>query len=86
MWSTLFLSLFPSYPTRSAASSGFVLPGVLSELGFVATVSFSHPDETNIVDEIIATNVERNVVFIGLTRIEQNEFPRYTALGQTQHK
>jgi hypothetical protein len=49
-----------------------VLPGVLSELRFVVTVSFSHPDESNIVDKIIATNVERNLMLIRLTRIEQN--------------
>jgi hypothetical protein len=44
-----------------------VLPGVLWALGSVAAVFFSHPDESNIVDKISATNVERNVVFMGLT-------------------
>jgi hypothetical protein len=39
----------------------------------VAAVFFSHPDESNIVDKIIATNVERSVVFMGLTKIEQIE-------------
>src|SRR5215472_6916682 len=68
MRSTLFLSLFPSYPTRSTASKGFVLPGVLSEFGLVAAVFFSHPDETNIVAKIIATNIERRAVFISLGR------------------
>jgi len=37
----------------------------------VASVFSSHPDESNIVKKIIATNVERSVVFMGLTRIEQ---------------
>ena len=37
----------------------------------MAAVFFSHPDESNIVDKISATNVERSVVFMGLTRIEQ---------------
>ena len=37
----------------------------------MASVFSSHPDESNIVKKIIATNVERSVVFMGLTRIEQ---------------
>jgi hypothetical protein len=37
----------------------------------VASVFSSHPDESNIVKKIIATNVERSVVFMRLTRIEQ---------------
>ena len=43
-----------------------MLPRVLSELGFVAAVFFSHPDENNIVARIIATNVEQSVVFMSL--------------------
>jgi hypothetical protein len=66
MRSTLFLSIFPWYPTRSVASSGFVLPGVLRTMGSVAAVFSSHPDESTIV-EIIAANIEQNVVFTGLT-------------------
>jgi hypothetical protein len=42
-----------------------VLPGVLSELGFLA-VFLSHPDESNIVEKTTAKNVERSI-FIGLT-------------------
>ena len=49
-----------------------MLPGVLLAVGSVAAVFFSHPDESNIVAKISATNVERNVVFTGLTRIEQH--------------
>ena len=49
-----------------------MLPRVLSELGFVASVFSSHPDESNIADKIIVTKVERNLVFIGLTRIIRN--------------
>jgi len=37
----------------------------------VAAVFFSHPDESNIVDKIIAANIERSAVFMRLTRIEQ---------------
>ena len=40
-------------------------------MGSVAAVFFSHPDESNIVEKIIAMNVERSVVFMGLTRTEQ---------------
>ena len=71
MRSTLCLSFVPSYPTRSAACRGFVLSRVsplLSESGFVAAVFFSHPDESNIVEKIIAMNVERSVFFIGVMR------------------
>ena len=68
MPSTLFLSLFPSYPTRSAASRSFVLPGVLREIGSLAAVFFSHPDESSIVAKIIATNVNRNAGFMSLTK------------------
>ena len=39
----------------------------------MASVFSSHPDESNIVEKIIATNVERSVVFMGLTKIEQIE-------------
>jgi hypothetical protein len=41
----------------------------------VAAVFFSHPDESNIVEKIIATNVDRNVVFMGLTRVVPNFGP-----------
>jgi hypothetical protein len=34
----------------------------------VAAVFFSHPDESNIVEKIIATNVERSVVFMGVMK------------------
>jgi hypothetical protein len=33
-------------------------------MGSVAAVFFSHPDESNIVAKIIATNLERNVIFM----------------------
>jgi hypothetical protein len=33
-------------------------------VGSVAAVFFSHPDESNIVARIIATNVEESVVFM----------------------
>src|SRR5206468_11417579 len=70
MRSTLFLSLFPSYPTRSAASKGFVLPcssPLLSEAGFMAAVFFSHPDESNNAENVIAVIADRRMVFIGAT-------------------
>jgi len=34
----------------------------------VSAFSFSHPDESNIVEKIIAMNLERSVIFISLTR------------------
>ena len=37
----------------------------------MAAVFSSHPDKSNIVEKIIATNVEGSVVFMGLTRIKQ---------------
>ena len=37
----------------------------------MAAFFFSHPDESNIVEQIIATNVARSVVFMGVMRIEQ---------------
>ena len=48
-----------------------MLPGVLWAVEFVAAVLFPHPDESNIVAKIIAIAAVRNVVFTGLTRIEQ---------------
>jgi hypothetical protein len=63
-----------SYSTVSneiCGLQGFVFPRsspLLSEVRFVAAVFFSHPDESNIVAKIIATNVERSVVFTGLTQ------------------
>ena len=38
----------------------------------MAAVFFSHPDESNAVDKISATNVDRNVIFMRLARIEQH--------------
>src|SRR5262249_50960470 len=73
MRSTLFLSLFPSYPTRSAASRGFVLPGVLREAVSKAPVLFSHPNENNIVAKIIMTNLKRSMVFMSLTKSGQTQ-------------
>src|SRR5882724_7933068 len=70
MRSTLFLSLFPSYPTRSAASKSFVPPcssPLLSEAGFVAAVFFSHPDESSTAANVIAIIADRRMVFIGAT-------------------
>ena len=37
----------------------------------MASVFSSHPDESNIVEKIIAMNVKRSVVFMGAIRIEQ---------------
>ena len=39
----------------------------------MAAVFSSHPDKTTIVEKIIVTNLERNVVFMRLTRIKQIE-------------
>ena len=33
---------------------------------------FSHPDKSTIIEKIIAMNVKRSGVFMGLTRIEQS--------------
>jgi hypothetical protein len=51
-----------------------VLPGVLWPVEFVAAVFFSHPAESNIVVKVIATNVERNVVFTGLKRLTPTRY------------
>jgi hypothetical protein len=48
-----------------------VLPGVLSAVGSVAAVFFSHPDESHMIAKIIAMAGNRYVVFTDLTRIEQ---------------
>jgi hypothetical protein len=41
---------------------------VLREIGSLAAVFFSHPDENKTVEQMIATDVEASLVLIGLTR------------------
>jgi hypothetical protein len=71
MRSTLFLSLIPSYPTRSAASRGFVLSRdscCFPEPEFVTAVFLSHPNENNIIGKIIAMSVERSAFFMDVMK------------------
>jgi len=37
-------------------------------MGSVAAVFFSHPDESNVVEKIIAINIVRSAFFMSLTR------------------